>query len=340
MIKKVNYTIILSATVIAVAAFGYSWVHANSTDEKLPELFIPGIGQETAGNFNVTFNSAQVNLPKEKLIYKFIEKDIAKDDVMEQAKLLGLSQASIKENSVLNSYIVEDDEKHLEIEKGSGKLVFINKNKTDDVNINGQAKNIPSDDEAIRYATEFLKKMKWLPDTFEPSGVTKNTIIPGDMNSETTDGFVASKTVHFYQKIDNEPVLGVSRIMVEVGHNGEIDVVKKYHKEIEPFKAYDLKTVEQAVNDFKSNKSVHDISEGGEEITIENITLGYYEDPGKTNEQPYLQPVYVLTGKYDLEGKELKFSGVVPAVSNQFIEPAEADSSVIPAQNYPEKEGK
>jgi|GEM_PF-981988 len=330
--------LIISATALGVLAFaGYSLSVEGKSEEKLPELFIPGMGQSVANDFKLSLESMDSSeLPEKQQVYKFKKFNITLEDARKKAAQFDPSfeKAAPKQNAQLNSYSFENETVLVEIEKDTGKMYYQDKTYPSEV-----AKNIPSDEEAVASAEEFLEKFGWLPETFEPAGVTANTIVPGDVNSETEAGdYVSTKTVHFYQKIDQLPVLGVSRIMVEVGDNGQIVSARKYHKEVGAFTSYGLKSVREAAQDLQTSKGVHNISEDAKNVVLDKVELAYYEDPASLDQQTYLQPVYVFEGTYYYEGKKVSFSGVVPAVSSGSIKAMDAD--VPPAVSYKEKEGK
>ncbi|GGJ80757.1 hypothetical protein GCM10008982_32900 [Anoxybacillus voinovskiensis] len=312
-------------------------VTQNNSLGQIPSLVLPTPGQAGAVELNFKMNAPVNRLPNQVPVYKFKYVNYTNEEVRELANKLGIL-GSVKSNSQMNALAVEDGYKYLEVQNGTGKILYINREHYNLKEINGRPKNIPTDSEAIQYATEFLKKMNWLPSNFKVAGVTENREIPGNLNPETDKGYVLSKSVHFYQYIDNKPLLGVSRIVVEVGDNGKIEVVRKNHKEHVNFADYPIKSVNVAIDELKNNKGIHNVVEGGHDPVIDDVTVSYWEDAGTIEEQPYLQPVYVFKGNYTLNGKQVPFLGVVPAVENNFVlqKPMEQPAQ----QHHPEKNGK
>jgi hypothetical protein len=319
LLTVVALSVVLGASVLYTqvgATEETATVAVDNQKAQLPELFIPSPGQGVADKVDFQVTAKADKLPSEALVYKFKKINYTKDEVQGMATKLGM-KGNAREQS--DSLIVQDGDKLLEVEKNSGKILYLNRTHMDQKTVDGQAKQIPTDEQAIQYATEFLKQMNWLPENFQVRGVTENREIAGNLNPETDKGTVLSKTVHLYKHVNGKPVLGVSRITVEVGHQGEIEAVRKYHKEQEDFQKYKLKSMDQAVQELKDKKGMINIEEGASDSVLDQVELTYWEDAGSIDEQPYLQPVYFFKGKYKLNGKEATFSGVVPAVDNGFV---------------------
>lgn len=330
--KKFRYGTLIAATLLtSLVMYQEKPTHVQAVPQKVPALTLPQPGDSSAHDLNFKLNTKKKNLPQELQIYKFKNKNIKENEFQKTAQKLGIN-GKVKGNS--SSLVIEDGNKYLEINKKSGKILYTNLRASEQTN-----KTIPTNEEAIRYATEFLQQMDWLPENFEVADVTDNTVIDGTLNPEVDKGTVLSKSVHFYQKIDNRPVYGVSRIVVDIGNNGEIETVRKYHKEFDADQKYAIKSVESAVKELGKNKGIHSIEEGGTDPVIEDVDVVYWEDAGEGDEQPYLQPVYVLKGKYkNSHNKETEFNGVIPAIDSQYT--FQSVEKELPTQYHPEKDQK
>ncbi|ASS73769.1 hypothetical protein CIG75_01465 [Tumebacillus algifaecis] len=321
-----NNKLLAVITLSAVLGAGMLYTQVGASEEKealvvenkqtqIPELFIPGPGQGVADKIEFQVTAENVRLPSEETIYKFKKQNYTKNEVHNMATKLGMKGEVFNLEESLG---VNDGDKTLEIEKDSGKILYLNRAHLGQWLVDGKAKQIPTDEQSTQHAIDFLQKMNWLPENFQVRGVTENREIPGNLNPETDQGIVLSKTVHLYKHVNGKPVLGVSRITVEIGHQGEIETVRKYHKEEEAFQKYKLKSLDQAVLELKDKKGMINLEEGASDAILDQIELTYWEDAGSIDEQPYLQPVYLFKGKYKLYGKDATFSGIVPAVDNGF----------------------
>ncbi|TCP55934.1 hypothetical protein EV586_103593 [Tumebacillus sp. BK434] len=319
LVTAIALSVVLGAGVIysqVGAADNKAFTASGEQQAKLPELFIPGPGQTVADKIDFQVTAKVDNVPGEAQVFKFKKINFSRNEVLGMAAKLGM-KGQVREQA--ESLGVEDGNKFLEVEKNSGKIIFLNREHMDQKLIDGQAKQIPSDEQAIQYATAFLKQLNWLQDDFQVMGVTENREIAGNLNPETDKGSVLSKTVHLYKHVNGKPVLGVSRITVEVGHQGEIEAVRKYHKVHEGFQKYKLKPMDQAIQELKGKKGMITIEEGATDAILEQVELTYWEEAGPIEEQPFMQPVYFFKGKYKMNGKDTEFTGVVPAVDNGFV---------------------
>lgn len=292
------------------------------SNEKLPELVLPLPGEELASNVN--FKTANMKLPsvKEAKVYKFAKKNISTKDFEGQAKKLEIGNVvkNKVDKAMGNLLIAEDENKYLEIEKDTGALTYLNK-KARETKARGNL-NIPSNEESIKLATNFLNNLNWLPSNFKVVEVTEDSERPANVDV-SEKGFVTNKTVHFYKFISgNIPVYGVSRILVEIGENGVIESVRKFHKDEVEQSSYSLKTPEAAIDELKRGNAIHDIAPDSLDADIEQIDLAYWEDAGSIDNQPFLQPVYVIKGKYNKLDKSNseKFNAIVPAVAGKHIQ--------------------
>lgn len=177
--------------------------------------------------------------------------------------------------------------------------------------------NLPSNEQAINIAKDFLLKNKLLKDKefdiFKDIKVTP--ISSGDIT--TGDYKEIGRDVFFLPVIDGLNVYGLSRIIVSVGDNGKIIRVTKNNKDFILHKKEKLKTPEKSFEQIKLKKVPIEISHEAKTAIFDSVKLGYYEDSSTIDEQPYLQPVWVFEGESTLDnGKTEKIGAFVPALEN------------------------
>lgn len=111
------------------------------------------------------------------------------------------------------------------------------------------------------------------------------------------------------------PVYGISRIIISVGHEGEIIGISKYYKDYEEYEKVKLKDPKKAFEELKSGGGSNNIDPDAIKAKINRIHLGYWEDGGSIKEQPHLQPVWVFEGESINANNEIsKFDVVIPAI--------------------------
>jgi len=300
----------LALVLSAVAVLG---VGCALSPEIIPDLWIPrpgGLTPTVTYSWEVPDETASA-LPKQMLVYKFVQKNLSEEDFRALASQLGMS-GTVERNEEAARFVMRDGQKELWMEWETGMWEYWDYEKS---RKDPDPDAIPSDDEVARIATEFLKENGWLPDDFRLQAVTHLTEGTG-FSAPITIGKVA----YFYRYIGDVPVLGVSRIGVQVGENGEIISIFKFVKDMEPAGNMSLKTVAAAYDEVKSGNAV--LTTDNPNVTkaaVQDVNLYYWEDAGSISDQPYLQPVYVFTAQAT-EGATDTFSVVVPAIKGVALE--------------------
>jgi len=238
-------------------------------------------------------------------VYKFVQNNLSEEDFKALASQLGMS-GTVERDEEAARFVMRDGQKELRMEWETGMWEYWDYEKS---RKDPDPDAIPSDDEVARIAAEFLKENGWLPDDFRLQAVTHLTEARG-FSAPITIGKVA----YFYRYIGDVPVLGVSRIGVQVGENGEIISISKFFKDIEPAGNMSLKTVAAAYDEVKSgNAVVRTDNPNVTKAAIQDVKLYYWEDAGSISDQPYLQPVYVFTAQAT-EGATETLTAIVPAI--------------------------
>lgn len=190
------------------------------------------------------------------------------------------------------------------------------------------ANNIPSDVEVERIATEYLKTRDWLPSDFKFQAVTAVTEEPSNLSQSPK---VIGKSAYFYRFIQGKPVYGVSRIIIDVGDQGEIVGVAKFFKDIEDAGKQPLKAIEEAFKEAKEKKgTITTDNPDVKNALIKDVEIKYWEDPGSISDQPFLQPVYAFKAESQANGKTNKFEVIIPAIQNDKVESEKAVPQELP----------
>lgn len=303
-----NIKIYLLSFLIILIIFAVSYIlYINSN--KIPALNIPMPGQEMPQiDYKVTAKFE--NLPTEAMVYKF--KKPQNVDFYSIAKKFGLSGKAQYDSETKTYKIKEEVDGKLKYsftyEAETGRWEYIDE---EEMYLNDNPTNIPSDEEAKRIATEFLKKEGLFSERF-----TYCTVVPASSGDKLTNDYkVHYKDVYFYPSINGKPIYGVSRIVISVGDNGKIIGVLKWYKDFEEYKKVKIIPAEKALERVKRRQASNNINPRAKSATINKVFLAYWEDAGTIEEQPYLQPVWVFAGEAVTEdGKYESFDAVVPAI--------------------------
>lgn len=278
-----------------------SFIKAN---QGYPDLYIPRAGQPLPDKVDYKLEAPLTGLPHQAPVYKYKVAQITPNDATELAQKLGL-QGSVEYDSLMKRYLVRDGQKQLELEAESGKWEYHDYAVWGNVELN---KSIPSDEEAIRAAQTTLDRLGIKTANFNVRVVPQTA--GGLMGNEK----IVRKDVYLMRMLDGKPVYGVSRIIVSVGHQGEIEAICKFYHELEFDRAVELKNVEQAYTELKNKKASINIHPDAKTAVIKQIKLGYWEDAGPSSSQIYVQPVWVFRGDAYVNGEVEEFDAFVPAV--------------------------
>ncbi|ADQ39634.1 hypothetical protein Calkr_0056 [Caldicellulosiruptor acetigenus I77R1B] len=304
--KKTMLVFLSILCLIVISLAIYSVLNFN---REFPPLKIPMPGQETP-NIDYKITAKFNNLPTEAMVYKF--KKPQNIDFYSIAKKFGLN-GKAEYYPETKTYVIKEEvdgkvKYSFTYEVETGRWEYINE---EEMYLNYNPVNVPSDEEAKKIAIEFLKKEGFYNDRFSYC-----TVVEASSGDKLTNDYkVLYKDVYFYPSINGKPVYGVSRIVVSVGSNGKIIGVRKWYKDIEEYKKVKLISAEKALEKIKKREASNNINPRAKSATINKVFLAYWEDAGTIEEQPYLQPVWVFCGEAITEdGSRDTFDAVVPAI--------------------------
>lgn len=104
-----------------------------------------------------------------------------------------------------------------------------------------------------------------------------------------------------------------AKILVTLGPGGEVIDLRKHWQELVPYKAYPIKSAQEALAELQQGKGV---LMNGDTGKVKEITLRYYTSPQK---QEYVQPIYY----FECSGDNGRFNGKVPAIKAEYLKPRE-----------------
>ncbi len=267
----------------------------------LPDICMPASGAAPTDLY-FTMQSEDVDLPDELMVYKYQNEAFTEHDVAELAERLDLN-GKIFYNSENRQWSVSASGRILVVEQQSGMWNF--RDIGSRYGIDAVSRIVPSDDDVLELAKDYLNKVGIEAEEFSSVGI----------GTTTENNTVTAKSVYFYQQVDGYEVVGASRLVVDIGHQGKLEGITKYYKEIEEDKVYKLKSVRQAMAELKSGQAGFQIPESIQgQAKVYEVRLAYYEESGCSLENHYLQPIYLFTGEVETEEGYRLFSAAVPAV--------------------------
>lgn len=270
-----------------------------------PDLFIPMPGQGSPSDITYTLEAPTNQILSEEKVYKAVPPNVTHESIQTLAKKFGI-KGQITEGSLAQTLEISDDHKQLSGSKNNGYFTYVNKDIYENLNV--VRDNIPSDDKCIQIAKGFLTERDLLPKRFEIIKVSHST----SGSPLTNDEKLLSSDIYFYPTLNEKLVYGVSRIIVTVGNNGEIEAVNKYYKDVAYQENAKLKSPDKALSELKAGKSSNSLPEQAKNAKIKKVTIGYWEDVEAT----LIQPVYVISGDAEENGKTITWDAFLPAIDN------------------------
>ena len=262
-------------------------------------------------NPSLSLNEATYKTEKRVLVYKTVPPVVNKEVTLALAKKFNVT-GKMRGDTTVQS---EDLATYVEIEKNSGYISYANTNHSDETNSVFIPADLPSDEEAIKIATKFLKDRDLFPEDAVPVEVEhiKTERLNNKDNSKTV---VWEKlAVWFGGNLDNIKVHGRS-IRVVVNTDGEIIEYDANWRNYEPYQEYPVKTANEAFGELKSRGITVGMNEP-DMVSIDQIDLAYNSLPGAYQEN-YLEPVYVFKGRAIEKGvSTMTISEYIPALSEE-----------------------
>jgi hypothetical protein len=238
------------------------------------------------------------------MVYRTVDPNISRDDILSLMKIFGLDGQIIDQG---RQFIAKDGDKVLEVFKqsGTGYLRF-----SDDAKlaIEKKAENLPSKDEAVAKANDFLKNNGLLPSNTFLAGVVYYEFEQYDSEGKAIDQGKTALSVGFGFKINEMKVEGPgAKVSIVFGESGEIIETAKIWREIKPDKEARIITPQEAFARFKerwpTEAKPNELEQAKikTEVNIREVYVTYYAEPGCIP-QSYIEPVYVFVGDYQTSG--------------------------------------
>ena len=169
-----------------------------------------------------------------------------------------------------------------------------------------------ADKDAEKAAIDYLTNANLLPNDFYVTSISDGWVTTfADGTKE-----VQNRQVVFSKKIRENFVLGECKIVVYVGEDGFVEGVYSHYKNLSSCGKKQIKNIQAALEDLNANRGLESFKENIQPIkcVIDKVELFYYES-SDIESQPYLYPVYKMTGyTLDEKGNKYNYTGIVQAI--------------------------
>jgi hypothetical protein len=279
-------------------------------------------GLKNSRNFSSTVGNYTINVPvpdttDKILIYSSEKSDYSSEWARSLAIRLGLSG---KINVTKNGFVNADPDREsrsLTIVNNTGYISYQSDNyRRKNFPDGDKPQNLPSDEQAVKNVTEFLKSMNLMPSDAFLYGIghPKTEHLT---NLNTTEIIRETTTVVFQRKVNGLDVEG-SKILVEVGENYDIITLFMNWRNYTPYKEVPMKSLDSAFKEFSKKELWCRTGGVPEKVVVTNLSLKYYSQSPAVSEK-YLQPVYVFDSYDEKKNATDSCSPVyIPATIEQY----------------------
>jgi hypothetical protein len=323
IVKKqiiIGAIIIIAFLLLALLAFGQGYIIFESKNKsveqfnQVSETSSDGILGKTSKN--IVFDASIPKTTEKILIYKVIPHQYSRQDILSLAKKFNITPGGRIKEVAEGSSIASEDGTLYAIMKNSGSIEFTNSNRAHTLNPLDVPEKIPSDDEAEKIATNFLKDRDLFPDDAVFIGTEHGKLYRlGDNGNNIV---VWEDVEVWYGRMLNGYKVKGSQLMVAIGGGGDIIDYYSNWRDYEPYEELSVKTPELAIIDLKT-KGVPVEQETTDKVAIDEMYLAFRTKPGSETEE-YLEPVWVFKGDVIVDGKPVKsVEQYIPALTDEAL---------------------
>lgn len=273
---------------------------------------------EVAGgsqSYKIEVTAKKPNAPEKIVVYKTDQSKVTKTDAIALAKKFNITDfADIKEGDEKMTISSQNMRKRVMLFKNGG-LYYVDYDRSDTPNGIDIAENLPSDEEAIKIATSFLKKRNLLPDGAKVGGVTHEKAYTTS-NGKTQVSW-EDILVYYTRELNGMKVDG-TQFEIEIGGHGDVIRFFSNWKEYEAIGEYPVKSQESSIESLKL-KGITTASgpDKPDTVTIDEIYLAY-ETNAVAYKEEYLEPVWVFKGEALKDGTSLgPVKEFIPALTEE-----------------------
>ena len=294
IIKLSLITIII---LVIVLACGLNSISLPGETERTiqPDTIPDNSGEQVAGrvSYNMVFEKSLPENVEKVLIYKVVPPEYTRKDIISLGEKFNInSPYKIKEGE--NGFSIATDDRTIYAYLfNTGSIEYHNTNRVHTINPYDIPEKLPSDEEAIKIATEFLKERDLLPEGAVFTGVTHGKIYTLVNESEDTVDWEDVQV--WYGRILNGMEVEGTKISIDVGGGGDIIDFYSNWRTYEPYKELPVKSPGKAFEELKGKGVYVGMNSEDSKVSIDEAYLAYHSLPGAYTED-YLQPVWVFKG--------------------------------------------
>lgn len=242
---------------------------------------------------------------------------VTSESVAEIGKCLGFTGEAGPAGVGMIGMLSEDGTENLLVYEKSGTVFYSMPDKINPVATSQP--DLPSDDEAIKIAQDFLTERNLLPSDAKLEEVVADKQIESEKSTGTVleEYDIVLQVIASGREINGIPIVGPgNKLSVYVGEKGEVVGLIKAWKIVEISKeTVNIKTAETAFNEMTKGDAIFVTTDTDtiNKVNIKDVYVAYWMAPA-TEEQDSALPVYVFEGESVHEDSQIApFTAYVPA---------------------------
>jgi len=306
--KKISIGILCIIGVASLLFGSILWLHQSNSN--LQTTTYTNVSDRLSGskegfltdspNVRIVLNSNSTEPQSSISVYHTVPGVLTNADILQFAKKFNISnlgepkEAINPQGDTIVSVSSNDRRYHFMLSSNGGQM-FEDSARSDTPNDLDIAANLPSDQDAEKIATAFLKKRDLLPEgaVFTTSKHNKAFRLNDD-GSETLGW--EDILLEYNRTLDGLPVEG-TQFMIEVGAHGDIISFFTNWKNYQSIGTYPVKTPNTAFTEL-GQRGLTSVAgpDMPDTVTINQVSLAYHTTPLADHEE-YLEPVWVFEGQ-------------------------------------------
>ena len=241
------------------------------------------------------------------LLYKTQPPNVNKEATFALAKKFNVTGTLRGETAIQSDDLVFG----VQLTKNSGSAEYMNARRPNE-HLDAP-KYLPSDEDAIKIATKFLKDRDLYPEgAGDPTTYRENAYSDEDT---VTFGQIG---VWYHRVLDGLNVEG-TQYVVYVGGNGDVIGYYANWRDYEPYKDMPVISPEVAFEKLATKGVPVGMNPTESRVSIEDIYLAYHTNAG-AYEEDYLEPIWVFEGDVIADGKSvMPVKEYIPALSEDSV---------------------
>jgi hypothetical protein len=305
MMMKKEHVIGLCLILVIAGICGIAfWLQPSSTPQKiltnesLQEQF-QSISGEVAGgslSYKIEFTAKKPNAPEKVAVYKTVQPKVTKTNAIAFAKKFNITDFNEpKEGDSVISVSSKNMTYRVMLYKNGGS-VYWDSERSDTPNGIDITENLPTDEEAKKIATSFLKERDLLPDGAFVGGTEHRKVYKSNKSNGSKTVVWEDILVWYTREINGMKVEG-TQFEIEIGGHGDVIRFFSNWKDYETIGEYPVKSQESSIETLKQ-KGISTAAgpDKPDTISINEIYLGY-ETTAVAYKEEYLEPVWVFKGE-------------------------------------------